>query len=471
MIGGIDFAGLPPEINSARMYAGAGSGPLVAAAAAWDALAAELNSAATSYRAVLSELTGGPWVGPSSTSMTAAAAPYMSWMNTTAAQAQRSANQLRAAVAAYETAFAATVPPPRIEVNRALLASLMATNILGQNTPAIAATEAQYAQMWAQDAAAMYGYAGASAAATRLTPFSSPPQNTTPAGTTAQGSAVNQAAASAAGASTQSTLSSVPNLLQSLSSGSSGSNWLLKLLNSYPIQTFNSLSGLTVGYQILSEGLNFDASGLMLTIAPAVAVGWNPLIDALSAPAAAVSDVSEGGLGSSLLGSYGSEVGPLSADLGNAGVSAGLGEAASVGGLSVPQSWGTASPAIRLAATALPTAGLDGLPQAAAAGPGGFYGGMPPMGGPVASVVNAPRGAQTPRSGVRLKGFAALAGEPGSHDDTPGRWANRGAADGDGAVSERDELNQLRKAMTDVAKQRDVLKRTAALLIKEATEK
>ena len=115
---------------------------------------------------MVSELTGGSWVGPSSGSMAAAVAPYVSWMSTTAAQAQQTASQLESAVAAYEAAFAATVPPPEIEVNRALLASLVSTNLLGQNTPAIMATEAQYAEMWAQDAAAMYGYAGASAAAT-----------------------------------------------------------------------------------------------------------------------------------------------------------------------------------------------------------------------------------------------------------------------------------------------------------------
>jgi PPE-repeat protein len=38
------------------------------------------------------------------------------------------------------------------------LATLIATNVLGQNVPAIAATESQYGQLWAQDATAMYGY-------------------------------------------------------------------------------------------------------------------------------------------------------------------------------------------------------------------------------------------------------------------------------------------------------------------------
>ena len=201
----MDFAALPPEINSGRMYAGAGSGPMLAAAAAWDGLAAELSSAAASYRSVVSGLTGGPWLGPTSMSMAAAAAPYVAWMSTTAEQAAQTANQARSAAAAYEAAFAATVPPPVIAENRALLMSLVATNILGQNTPAIAATETHYAEMWAQDATAMYGYAGASAAASTLAPFTPPPQNTNPAGVGAQAGAVGQAAGTTAAAHSPST--------------------------------------------------------------------------------------------------------------------------------------------------------------------------------------------------------------------------------------------------------------------------
>src|SRR6202522_2566172 len=192
----VDFGALPPEINSGRMYAGAGSGPLAAAAVAWEGLASQLGSAATSYRAVVSDLTAGPWVGPSSLSMAAAATPYVAWMSTTATQAEQTASQLTSAIAAYETAFAATVPPPLIAANRSLLAALVATNIVGQNTPAIAATEAQYAEMWAQDAGAMYGYAGASAAATTVSPFNPPPPTTNAAGISTQAAAVTQAAAS-----------------------------------------------------------------------------------------------------------------------------------------------------------------------------------------------------------------------------------------------------------------------------------
>jgi hypothetical protein len=101
----------------------------------------------------------------------------------------------------------------------------------------------------------------------------------------------------------------------------------------------------------------------------------------------------------------------------------------------------------------------------------GFYGGVPPM-GPVASVVNAPRGDQGRlRAGARHKVIPAAAAGSGMHDDPAGRWVDPAAVADDSAVSEREELNQLRKAMADVTRQRDVLKRTAATLIKEATQK
>src|ERR1700754_775096 len=175
-----DFGALPPEINSGRMYAGPGSGPMMAAAAAWDALGAELATATSGYNSVLSELTSGPWIGPSSQKMLAAVVPYVSWLSVASGQSEQTAAQARAAAAAFEAAFMMTVPPPVIAANRVLLANLIATNFFGQNTPAIAATEAQYMEMWAQDATAMYGYSASSAAATQLSPFAAAAPATTP---------------------------------------------------------------------------------------------------------------------------------------------------------------------------------------------------------------------------------------------------------------------------------------------------
>lgn len=236
----MDFGLLPPEINSGRMYTGPGPGPMLAAATAWDGLAVELHATAAGYASELSALTGA-WSGPSSTSMASAAAPYVAWMSATAVHAELAGAQARLAIAAYEAAFAATVPPPVIAANRAQLMVLIATNIFGQNTPAIMMTEAQYMEMWAQDAAAMYGYAGSSATASRMTAFTEPPQTTNHGQLGAQSSAVAQTAATAAGGNLQSAfpqlLSAVPRALQGLAlptasqSASATPQWVTDLGN------------------------------------------------------------------------------------------------------------------------------------------------------------------------------------------------------------------------------------------------
>lgn len=189
----MDFAFLPPEINSWRMYSGPGAGPLLAAAGSWDSLSAELEITAATYESVLCGLTSLHWRGHAAESMAAAAAPYMCWLHATADLTKQTAMQARAAAAAYEQAFAMTVPPAAVTDNRTQLAMLVATNFFGQNAAAIAATEAQYADYWARDATAMSGYAVSSAAATQLPAFRSPGQTVTPTATTAQSAAVAKA--------------------------------------------------------------------------------------------------------------------------------------------------------------------------------------------------------------------------------------------------------------------------------------
>ena len=218
----MDFALLSPEINSGRLYAGPGSGSMVAAAEAWDKIAAELYAAANNYKSVISGLTSGPWQGPSAASMAAAAASNVSWLSSTAAQAEEAASKARAAVTAYEEAYTSVVPPPVITANRTQVSQLLATNVFGQNTSAIATLEAQYAEMWAADAAAMYSYASSSAAATNMSPFIPPQPSTNESGQANQSAAMAQAAGAPAGnaqsavSSIQQSFSAVPNALQSL---------------------------------------------------------------------------------------------------------------------------------------------------------------------------------------------------------------------------------------------------------------
>src|ERR1700756_1433702 len=114
-------------------------------------------------------------MGPASTAMASAAQTYVSWLSNTATQAAQAATQARTAAAAYEQAFAATVPPPAVAANRAETAAAVQANVFGQYTPLIAQLEAQYGEMWAQDSSAMYTYAGQSAAAAKVTPYSAAP--------------------------------------------------------------------------------------------------------------------------------------------------------------------------------------------------------------------------------------------------------------------------------------------------------
>ena len=398
----LDFAALPPEINSARMYAGPGSGSMITAAAGWEGLAADLRSQAASYSSVVSGLTGDGWRGPASASMAAAAAPYAAWMNTTAAQAEQAANQAKAAAAGYEAAFSATVPPSVIAANRAQLASLVATNFLGQNTPAIAATEVHYGEMWAQDAAAMYGYAGSSAAATQLTPLSGPTQNTNAGALAGQSGAVAQATTTSAGTGSQSLsqlVTTVPNTLQGLTSPASSASSSVTSSTTGLSGIWNLLTGGSSGNSALDSfwsewGPNANiwntifSSGFYM---PSNTLGaFSSLLGGGAASAAgdAAGAAASDGLGAA--------AGGLAAPLGGlgglgglgSGVSAGVGNAAALGPLSVPSSWTAIAPTASPIASALGETPLASPPAVAAGAPGVPLAGVPGRGAAAAGMDN-----------------------------------------------------------------------------------
>ena len=165
----MSFLVWPPEINSSLIYGGAGSAPILAAATSWDGLAAELASAAQSFSSVTSGLAGQAWQGAASAAMLTTAARYSGYLTTAATQAQTAAAQAQAVASEFESALAAMVHPAMVSANRNELVQLVVSNLFGQNAPAIAATESDYEQMWAQDVAAMVGYhGGVSAAAAQL---------------------------------------------------------------------------------------------------------------------------------------------------------------------------------------------------------------------------------------------------------------------------------------------------------------
>jgi PPE-repeat protein len=407
----MDYGALPPEVNSARMYAGPGAGSMLVAAGAWDALSAELQSTAAAATSVVSGLTDEAWHGVSSTSMAAAVAPYLTWMSATAAQLEQVATQARAAAAAYESAFVMTVPPALVAANRAQLMALIATNFLGINTPAIMLTEAHYAEMWAQDAAAMYGYAASSAAASTLAPFASPKSTTNPAGMTGQSAAVAQAGGTSAGSNAQSvastSLSQVPQTLQSLAAPGSSATGLDQVALgtgtsaatsavSTPASMLTGLTGTAGQGAVKTAGKTADAGGALGGIAAAASGADVGLIEdtiGLGEDGVGLVALDGGGVGldvigvgldflgadelteSSGLGALGTlPLGGLGAGLGDtgglggAGAAASIGQAASVSGLSVPQSWADGGPAAVSASApgpvAVPGNGFGATPAA-----------------------------------------------------------------------------------------------------------
>jgi PPE-repeat protein len=350
----MDFAFLPPEINSGRMYDGPGSGSMLAAAAAWDGLAVDLHSAATAYGSVISELSAGPWLGAASASMKAAVAPYVVWMRSTATQAEQTAIQAKAAAAAYEVTFAAMVPPPVIAANRALLQALVATNVFGQNSPAIAATETLYAEMWAQDATAMYGYAGTSASATTLTPFAPAPPTTngTSAAAAAQTAATQLASATAQGltspAAVTDTLGTVADLIDIVLFLPGVAQAGLTPLNTVGLFTDLSYDDSEVRDEALKGTEDEIAAKLGIP-----GYGSLPL----------------GGAGPATTSRLATALGPAEVP----SVTAGLGQAPTVGRLSVPPGWTVAAPELRLAALTLPATSLGAAPEVMAASPGTLF--------------------------------------------------------------------------------------------------
>ena len=364
----LDFGAYPPEYNSGRMYLGAGSGPLLAAAAAWDELAAELQSTGASYSSTIETLATGPWTGPSSIAMAAAAASYVAWIHATGAQAEQAGAQAKFAAGAYEAAFAATVPPPVIAANRSLLATLVATNILGQNTPAIAATEAHYMEMWAQDAAAMYAYAASSASASQLTPFADPPRTTNDSAGPTQAAAVARSTGQTSG-NTVSHLSQLSTTAQPAAQAattaadpSSGSgltvpsfitNWnefWSVVTGPFSPQSWSSIPGgpfLSFG-QAYAWGQNGQGAAAYLAGPKAISGALAPLTSGANAAKPMLSSAAGAGQ-----------------------VSGSMGKAAVVGSMSVPQGWTEAAPAIRTLSQTLP-ASMAAAPAAMAGEEGVF---------------------------------------------------------------------------------------------------
>jgi PPE-repeat protein len=355
----MSFSLIPPEINSALMYQGAGSGPLLEAATAWDGLAADLEATATQYQTAITNLTTGTWLGPSSAHMAAAAEPYIAWLQSTAAEAAQTGAQAQAAAGAYQTAYASMVPPPVITANRAELTALVSNNFLGQNTGAIAQNEAEYLDMWIQDALGMDTYnlnsTGASAAL--------PAQTAAPM-VTSGSNALAAAAASPADATTDALFGQLVLAVAELFGYTPAAGAGLPTLATFgtfldtavagivtnptaallPVQAtyYMGMLGSTPARMFMSSGSG-GGSGASST---ALASMGDSLLDN-------VSKLVDGKAATVMTG-VGGQLSKWGAGI-QAGIQAQMANAMHAGGLSVPHGWHTGAPDMSRAAPLLPT--------------------------------------------------------------------------------------------------------------------
>src|ERR1700761_9514487 len=184
----MEFITLPPEVTSALIHAGPGAESLIEASAAWQRLGANLEDSATSYASAVSSLTES-WHGPSSLAMDEAVQPYLSWLRTTAQQAQQLGSSTQTAAAAFSSTLASVLHPTVVSANRVQLSRLLATNGFGRNLPAIAQVESEYQDIWESNSAALSRYLTSTEQALKLDKFTSPLAVTNATGLASQTSA------------------------------------------------------------------------------------------------------------------------------------------------------------------------------------------------------------------------------------------------------------------------------------------
>ncbi|MFF0498848.1 PPE family protein [Nocardia aobensis] len=162
-IEGFDFAALPPEVNSARLFAGPGPEPMEATSIAYEAVSEALMAAATGFEGSNGVMQVA-WEGEAGTKAHNAFSRHTEWYRQQAVVAKQTSMIVGAAAAANHGARLAMPPLPMILANRAMSVALAATSsaTMGATQPLIAANELAYLFMWERASETMYTYQGIS---------------------------------------------------------------------------------------------------------------------------------------------------------------------------------------------------------------------------------------------------------------------------------------------------------------------
>ena len=304
-----EWAGFPPERNSAGFWFGPGAGTFFSSAATLEALAGLLMSILGGHEAAAGAQ-GAAWMSPAGAVSLAANIPYQAWIAEAAAQLSAAGAQIQATGEGFEALKAGTDTPGQVAENQAEHVALNLANIFGILTPLIIANRAEYTRKWVTAAANMYSYSALSAAGVQAIPPLPPPVPTGTPSAAGVASGAAQAATDkpleqALGGPGQSMNTLLPLLGQLMAAPSqlgqiAGGSQVLSGLTQLPQQALSPFQSL-IG-QFANAGAGLDASGA----ADAAAGSWITATPAAGGPVSAALSGGPGGIGA---------VGPVSSAL------------------------------------------------------------------------------------------------------------------------------------------------------------
>lgn len=351
----IEAAGLPPEANHTAM-AGPGPGGTVTWATLMETLANELTMEA-SAKGYTTATTAEQWIGISGAAMAASAVPEIAHLFGLAAHCHASAGVASGVALAYSDAFGSMIPSPVALSNRSTQAGLVASNVFGQNTPAINFLDGMYfGGFWPQNAGLRMGYGGV--LDTAIAALSVPP----PVG----GLPADPAAQAAAGAA-----------VQAEQAGQTGLNASMRASSEAAMPMDSPMMGQMSSIMSMAPSMIGQFAGMIpqfmstvmqpLTSLPQQAMGlFSPMLSSLSSGMAGLGSGATSAL-SSAPGALGSAGSGLGSGLSSAiGATRPVGAINSVGGgLGMPAGWSPAA----LKSGKGPALG----PAGGSAGSGGMY--------------------------------------------------------------------------------------------------
>ncbi len=192
------YWGVPPEVNDFRVRTGPGAAAVIPLTLAYEeASAVHLEQAQQMVATTMAANTS--WIGFGDIGMNETALPMAAHIDVAGAHAQAAAQTINAAGQAHSMTLATSIPYPTVIANRVREATLEATNVIGQNSPAIAEANLEYGEYWAQNAGAMMGFLSAAVPLIQAlsVPLAPGPLGANPAGMAAEVASLASAGAEA----------------------------------------------------------------------------------------------------------------------------------------------------------------------------------------------------------------------------------------------------------------------------------